>query len=147
MRILVESGRQCSSRMSGSEVWEMVLGPGESCRRHKHNCDYMVVYVTRSRLELYVDKRAPRLIAEEDGHVIFSAVGPDGLTPHYVKNVDTKSHRQIVVEFIGSVTSDRPEQLDVTSPDPRGLSLDDGEDGAVEAWIAGGRREPSRLRP
>ena len=82
-------------------VWQMELAPGAASELHRHDNDYLFVYVTPTVLESRSPTREPRTFRCDDGFVQFVEVGPQGTAPHQVTNVASEPHRQIVVELLG----------------------------------------------
>lgn len=79
-------------------VWDMRLKPGEIMPYHVHRKDYVIIYVTPSRISLMEtppDVKATRNY--EDGYVHFVPV--EGETAHQIRNDADIPHRQVLVEF------------------------------------------------
>ena len=94
-------------------VWEMVLEPGESSELHRHDSDYVFVYVTPdNRLVAHLQNGESFAGEYDDGYVQYNVVGaPDNRTrfvhqlPHRLQNVGERTHRQILVELLGKSAS------------------------------------------
>jgi hypothetical protein len=79
-------------------VWSMELAPGQTSPYHRHELDYLFVYVTPSRISRMDHPNAPETTREfADGYVNYINVG-DG-TEHQIRNDNSIVHRQVLVEF------------------------------------------------
>ncbi len=88
-------------------VWELVLRPGEESPRHEHDCDYVFVHLTASKIALVEPGKEPRTSEEPAGFVQYTDVG-DGIV-HAIKNVGTDMHREILVEIKGPSRATTPQ--------------------------------------
>ena len=89
-------------------VWDMTLQPGQESPLHRHDGDYVFVYVTPSRITAFRQGQEPVTTDYEDGYVQYTEVGP-GIV-HKIRNDAREVHRQILVEFKGPSLSARPQQ-------------------------------------
>ena len=93
-------------------VWDMTLAPGESSDLHRHDHDFLYVYVTDdNELAIEVPGEEPILSRAGDSHVSYWEVGPDNPPPtytHRATNTASTPHRQILVEFLGPSAGDAP---------------------------------------
>jgi quercetin dioxygenase-like cupin family protein len=87
-------------------VWDMVLQPGEESPYHRHDGDYVFIYVTPSRLTLFLDGQEPQTADFEDNFVQYTEVG--GGIQHKIRNDSAEVHRQILVELKGASRSGEP---------------------------------------
>ena len=87
-------------------VWDMVLQPGESSPYHRHEGDYVFVYVTPNRLTVYPDGREPFTADFDDNFVQYTEVG-EGIQ-HFIRNDSDQVHRQILIELKGPSRSHGP---------------------------------------
>ena len=79
-------------------VWSMELAPGEDSPFHRHELDYVYVYVTPSKLAYMGEPgRVERLRDYGDGYVRFTSVG--GGIQHQIRNIAETVHRQVLVEL------------------------------------------------
>lgn len=78
-------------------VWSMELGPGDASPLHRHHLDYVIVYVTASRIALVRDGVASQSQEFRDGYVQYIRV-QEGIV-HQIVNTARALHRQIIVEF------------------------------------------------
>jgi quercetin dioxygenase-like cupin family protein len=82
-------------------VWSMELAPGEDSPFHRHELDYVYVYVTPSKLAYMTEPgRVERQHDYGDGYVRFTSVGAG--IQHQIRNVADTVHRQVLVELKGS---------------------------------------------
>lgn len=88
-------------------VWELVLAPGEESPRHVHDCDYVFVHLTRSKIALLQPGKAPEASEEPAGFVQYTDVG-SGIA-HAIKNVGDNVHREILVEIKGPSRTKAPQ--------------------------------------
>ena len=88
-------------------VWEMLLGPGETCVPHRHVHDHLILYAEPATIRSQVDG-APVIQHVEDGLVSYRAVGPDGLPPHTITNVADMPRRHFIVELLGPSAANAP---------------------------------------
>ncbi len=80
-------------------VWNMDLAPDERSPYHIHHLDYVIVYLTPSRITYRNapdDSGITRRYA--DGHVNFVAVPDEGVS-HQIQNASEEHHRQVVIEL------------------------------------------------
>jgi beta-alanine degradation protein BauB len=84
-------------------VWSMELAPGQVSPFHRHLLDYLIVYVTPSRITR-MHQPDDAGVTEEfaDGWVTYLNVGSG--TQHLVRNDGPAAHRQVIVEFKQSTT-------------------------------------------
>src|SRR6266566_743616 len=76
----------------------MELGPNEDSPYHVHKLDYVIVYVTPSRIAYMAQPgRVDEIREYGDGYVRYTAVGA-GIS-HQIRNVGEGQHRQILVEL------------------------------------------------
>lgn len=90
-------------------VWDLRLEPGESSGVHRHECDYVIIYVTPdNELESVYSDRPPVRARYGDGFVAHTVVGraPDGSMTHELRNVGSRPHRHIVIELLGESASE-----------------------------------------
>lgn len=80
-------------------VWEMVLQPGESSTYHEHDNDYLFVYMTHSKIEVFQKGMKPEIDEQGPGFVEYRDVGSG--VDHQVRNVGDGEHREILVELKG----------------------------------------------
>lgn len=80
-------------------VWELRLAPGQRSERHRHQADYLSVYLTRSRIALHRSEGAPEISEEGPGFTAYHAVA--GSFVHALENVGNTEHREILVELKG----------------------------------------------
>jgi hypothetical protein len=94
-------------------VWDMTLEPGESTQLHRHDHDYIFVYVTPdNKLQIDVPDGPTMRNELPYGTVAYWEVGAGDPPPHYTHmatNVGDTTHRQILVEFLGESASDEPQ--------------------------------------
>lgn len=87
-------------------VWAMRLEPGETCARHRHHHDYLMLYpdaaVGRSTSRPTIERIEP-------GFVAFSTVGRDGLPPHQITNLGTEPVTHYVIELLGPSAAETPQ--------------------------------------
>jgi hypothetical protein len=88
-------------------VWEMRLAPGESCEPHRHVHDHILLYAEPATIRGRAAGQ-PVIQHVEDGLVSYRAVGPDGLPPHSITNVDDSPSRHFIIELLGPSASDAP---------------------------------------
>ena len=88
-------------------VWEMNLGPGETCAAHRHTHDHVILYAEPATIEAQVEGRSV-IQHVEDGLVSYRAVGPDGLPPHSIRNASDLPSRHFIIELLGPSASDAP---------------------------------------
>ena len=88
-------------------VWEMVLGPGESCPPHRHLHDHVILYPEPATVRAQVDGR-PVIQHVDDGCVSYRAVGARGLPPHAITNAADQPSRHFIIELLGPSVSDEP---------------------------------------
>lgn len=91
-------------------VWEIRLAPGERTERHRHQADFLSIYLTHSQLRL-VSEKGGEEGGESDTQIseVFSDEGPGfidyrelrGSFVHTVENVGDAAHWEIVVELKG----------------------------------------------
>lgn len=78
-------------------VWEMVLGPGETCSPHRHRNDFLLLYpdaaVMRSHSRSALEHVSPGLVA-------YYAVGGDGIGPHQMTNAGAGPARHYIIELL-----------------------------------------------
>ena len=89
-------------------VWDMVLEPGEDSELHRHTNDYLFVYVTDDNgLEIAPPGQDAFRQRCADGQTAHWEVGaePGPAYSHTLRNVGTRTHRQILVELPGSSRS------------------------------------------
>lgn len=79
-------------------VWSMELAPGQESQYHRHLLDYLIVYVTPSRITR-MDRPGDSGVTEEfaDGWVKYLNVGAG--VQHLIRNDRDSTHRQIIVEL------------------------------------------------
>jgi hypothetical protein len=85
-------------------VWEMVLEPGGTSGLHRHQNDYLFIYVTPdNELDVHFPDRTVGTTRYEDGYVQYTELGsePSPDMTHELVNVGPGRHRQILVEFLG----------------------------------------------
>lgn len=80
-------------------VWELRLAPGERSARHRHQADYLSVYLTRSQLR--IDGPGDAVETSEDGPGFTEYHALTGSMVHTVQNVGTTEHCEILVELKG----------------------------------------------
>jgi len=89
-------------------VWDMVLEPGEDSGLHRHTSDYLFVYVTGDN-ELEIALSDGNTIRQRcaDGQTAYWEVGaePGPAYTHTLRNVGTRTHRQVLVELLGPSAS------------------------------------------
>jgi hypothetical protein len=85
-------------------VWEMVLGPGETCAPHRHVHDHLLIYAEPATIRSHLDGRDV-IQHVEDGLVSYRAVGRDGLPPHSITNASDRPSRHFIVELLGPSAS------------------------------------------
>jgi quercetin dioxygenase-like cupin family protein len=79
-------------------VWSLELAPGEDSPFHRHELDYVYVYVTPSTLAYMGEPDHVERVREYgDGYVRFTSVG-SGIQ-HQIRNVAETVHRQVLVEL------------------------------------------------
>jgi quercetin dioxygenase-like cupin family protein len=79
-------------------VWSLELAPGEASPFHRHELDYVYVYVTPSTLAYMGEPgRVERVREYGDGYVRYTSVG-SGIQ-HHIRNVAETVHRQVLVEL------------------------------------------------
>jgi len=88
-------------------VWEMVLGPGETCPPHRHVHDRLLLYAEPAAIQAQVEGR-PVIQHVEDGCVSYRAVGARGLPPHSITNAADRPSRHFIIELLGPSVSDEP---------------------------------------
>jgi hypothetical protein len=88
-------------------VWEMVLGPGETCPPHRHFYDHVILYAEPATIRAQVNGRSV-IQHVEDGCVSYRAVGARGLPPHAITNAADRPSRHFIIEFLGPSVSDEP---------------------------------------
>jgi hypothetical protein len=88
-------------------VWEMILGPSETCLPHRHLHDHLILFAEPATV-LAQAAGQPVIQHVEDGCVSYRAVGPDGLAPHSITNAAHTPSRHFIVELLGSSVSDAP---------------------------------------
>ena len=86
-------------------VWEMALGPGETCPTHRHMHDHVILYAEAATIRAQVGGR-PVIQHVEDGLVSYRAVGRDGLPPHSITTASDAPSRHFVIELLGPSASD-----------------------------------------
>lgn len=93
-------------------VWDMTLEPGQATDLHRHDNDYLFVYVTDdNRLDIEMPSGDVIHAESPDGAVAYWEVGAADPPPHYThraRNVGDRAHRQILVEFLGPSASEEP---------------------------------------
>jgi hypothetical protein len=77
----------------------MVLDPGETSAMHRHESDYLYVYVTPSEIGVETPHGPQKRALHEDGYVQYRDVG-EGIE-HQIRNLAESTHRQIIIEFKG----------------------------------------------
>ena len=89
-------------------VWSMELAPGQASPFHHHRLDYLIVYVTPSRITR-MHQPGDAGVTEEfaDGWVTYLNVGSG--TQHLVRNDSPATHRQVIIEFKQSTTPRVPD--------------------------------------
>ena len=87
-------------------VWQLSLGPGETSPQHRHEADYVYVYLMESRIAVESVGSVPVAAAYDDGYVQYREVGPG--VEHRIRNVGPAAHRQIIVELKGPSRSRTP---------------------------------------
>ena len=88
-------------------VWDMTLQPGEESPLHRHEGDYVFVYVTPSRITACREGQEPATGDFDDGYVQYTEVGP-GIV-HKIRNSGSEVHRQILVELKGPSVAASPQ--------------------------------------
>lgn len=79
-------------------VWEMRLEPGQTMPYHVHRSDYVIVYVTPSRIALMETPGKVTATQDyQDGYVNYVSVPKD--IAHQIRNEAATEHRQILVEL------------------------------------------------
>ena len=78
-------------------VWSMELGPGNASPLHRHELDYLIIYVTPSRIALLRDGMAIQTHEFQDGYVQYISVKE--AIVHQIMNAANILHRQIIVEL------------------------------------------------
>lgn len=78
-------------------MWSMELAPGEFSPLHRHDLDYVIVYVTPSRISLLRADEVQTTEDFDDGYVQYIHV--EGSIVHQIRNENTIRHRQIIVEL------------------------------------------------
>lgn len=87
-------------------VWGMALAPGESSPFHRHECDYVFIYNTPSRIALHRPDQPDEVQDFQEQFVQFTVVG-DGIE-HRITNAGDTRHQQIIVELRGQSASSTP---------------------------------------
>jgi hypothetical protein len=83
-------------------VWRLALGPGESSDLHVHMNDYVFVFASPGYMELsFADGSPPLPQPSDEGLVHYREVGPSGLPPHRLTNVDDRSSTHYLIELLG----------------------------------------------
>jgi len=78
-------------------VWSMELAPGETSPVHRHQIDYLIAYVTPSRISLIRDGVVVQTDDFKDGYVQYIHV-PQPIV-HQITNAARAGHRQLIVEL------------------------------------------------
>jgi beta-alanine degradation protein BauB len=100
-------------------VWDFTLEPGEWSDFHRHEHDYVIVYVTDAELGLEV-LDAPSLTSSvADGYVSHTSVGSavDRRLTHRLGNLGDQELRHLVIEILGT-RSEQNTPMRVESNDP-----------------------------
>lgn len=87
-------------------LWDMVLRPGEASALHRHETDYVYVYLTPSQIAIERPGEAIATAAYDNGFVQYTEVG--GGVEHRIRNTGDALHRQIILEFKGPSRSAEP---------------------------------------
>jgi beta-alanine degradation protein BauB len=100
-------------------VWDFTLEPGEWSDFHRHEHDYVIVYVTDAELGLQALDAPSQTSSVADGYVSHTSVGSavDRRLTHRLGNLGAQGLRHLVIEILGT----RPEQstpMRVESNDP-----------------------------
>ena len=90
-------------------VWELTLGPEESCVPHRHLHDYLMLYPDPALIRRHSDTSTQAL---RSGFVAFAGVGRLGLPPHQITNVGEATSTHYVVELLGPSASDTSRPLE-----------------------------------
>jgi hypothetical protein len=98
-------GTQILFENEAVRVWEMVLGPGETCVPHRHVHDHLLIYAEPATMRAQVDGRDV-IQHVEDGLVSYRTVGREGLPPHSITNAADRPSRHFIVELLGRSASD-----------------------------------------
>jgi hypothetical protein len=88
-------------------LWDMVLRPGETSALHRHEKDYVYVYLAPSRITVERPGLAPATDAYDNGYVQYTEVGVG--VEHQIRNSGNTVHRQIIVEFMEPSRSATPQ--------------------------------------
>jgi quercetin dioxygenase-like cupin family protein len=78
-------------------VWSMELAPSETSPLHRHEVDYIIAYVTPSRISLMRDGAVVQTDDFKDGYVQYIHV-PQPIV-HQITNSARARHRQLIVEL------------------------------------------------
>jgi hypothetical protein len=110
-------------------VWDFKLEPGEWSEWHRHEHDYVIVYVTDAELGLQVLATPPETSRVADGYVSHTSVGSasDARLTHRLGNLGRQPLRHIVIEMLGT-RSEQGGPLHVESNDPDEMQPDRGPD-------------------
>lgn len=80
-------------------VWELRLAPGERSERHRHQADYLSIFLTRSRLAVHRSDREVESVEEGPGFTAYHSV--TGSFVQALENAGSSEHREILVELKG----------------------------------------------
>jgi len=78
-------------------VWSMELAPGGTSPLHRHEIDYVIAYVTPSRISLVRDGVVVQTDEFKDGYVQYIRVAQPIV--HQIMNTARTRHRQLIVEL------------------------------------------------
>lgn len=95
---VTEVGTELLFENDAVRVWSMELAPGQESPYHRHLLDYLIVYVTPSRITR-MERPGHAGVTEDfaDGWVTHWNVGSG--TEHLIRNDGPGIHRQIIIEF------------------------------------------------
>ena len=83
-------------------VWSMTVDPGGAGFWHSHRHDHVLIWPWdgKSKGQLWGDDEPTITQNAEESFVAFKAVGPTGLHPHRLHNVDLATQTHFIVELL-----------------------------------------------
>ncbi len=104
---------------SAVRVWEFTLEPGEWSDFHRHEHDYVIVYVTDAEIGLQVADTPSETLSVADGYVCHTSVGSasDRRLTHRLGNAGESPLRHLVIEILGT-RSEQSAPMRIESNDP-----------------------------